>query len=130
MPLSDYVVAILKKLPQIKSKDGWLFTLTGNVPISGLSRYKRRLDAVMLDELRNSDSDVQLRRWRLHDLRHTLKTWMQAARIPKDVRNAVQNHHDGDMDERYGHHSFAQEKRAALTSLGGTYSTACEWRTQ
>jgi integrase len=57
-----------------------------------------------------------LKPWRLHDLRHTLKTWMQQARIPKDVRNAVQNHYDGDMDEHYGHYSFDKEKRAALNS--------------
>jgi len=39
---------------------------------------------------------------------------MQRARIPKDVRNAVQNHFDGDMDELYGHYSFEKEKREAL----------------
>ena len=41
---------------------------------------------------------------------------MQQARIPKDVRNAVQNHFDGDMDELYGHYSFEKEKREALSS--------------
>lgn len=69
----------------------------------------------MLHELRKIDPATSaLERWRLHDLRHTLKTWMQRARIPKDVRNAVQNHHDGDMDELYGHYSFEEEKRDAL----------------
>jgi hypothetical protein len=43
-----------------------------------------------------------------------VKTWMQRERIPKDVRNAVQNHSDGDMDELYGHYSFQAEKRDAL----------------
>jgi hypothetical protein len=39
---------------------------------------------------------------------------MQQARIPKDVRNAVQNHFDGDIDELYGHYSFETEKRDTL----------------
>src|SRR5262249_45574515 len=35
----------------------------------------------------------------------TLRTWIQQARIPKDVRSAVQNHFDGDMDVLYGHYT-------------------------
>jgi integrase len=115
VPLSDSAVAILKGLPSIKSKAGYLFTVDGDVPVSNLSDRKVRLDEAMLAELRRIDPDIsELRPWRLHDLRHTLKSWMQRARIPKDVRNAVQNHYDGDMDELYGHYSFEKEKRDAL----------------
>jgi integrase len=71
---------------------------------------------MVLKDLRKSDESAELKPWRLHDLRHTLKTWMQQARIPEDVRNAVQNHYDGDMDELYGHYSFEKEKRDALTT--------------
>jgi integrase len=115
VPLSDEVVAILEGLPKIKSKAGYLFTVSGDVPCSNLSRWKRRLDAAALAELRKIDPEIsEIVPWRQHDLRHTLKTWMQWARIPKDVRNAVQNHYDGDMDELYGHYSFEKEKRDAL----------------
>jgi integrase len=115
VPLSDAAMAILTKLPRIKSKAGWLFTIAGDVPISNLSRRKLRFDALMLEELQKIDPEIaELTPWRLHDLRHTLKTWMQRTRIPKDVRNAVQNHYDGDMDELYGHYSFEKEKREAL----------------
>jgi hypothetical protein len=31
------------------------------------------------------------------------------------ARNAVQNHSDGDMDSRYGHHTFEAEKRDVLS---------------
>jgi len=115
VPLSDSAMMILNELPKIKSNAGWLFTIGGDVPVSNLARRKRRLDAAMLVELRKIDPEIsELVPWRLHDLRHTLKTWMQRARIPKDVRNAVQNHYDGDMDELYGHYSFEAEKRGAL----------------
>lgn len=114
VPLSDAALRLLAALPKIKSKAGWLFTIEGIVPVSNLARRKRRLDAAVLRELRKSDPEAQLRPWRLHDLRHTLKTFMQRERIPKDVRNAVQNHFDRDMDELYGHYSFEKEKRDAL----------------
>jgi integrase len=115
VPLSDAAMAILDSLPKIKSKAGWLFTINGNVPVANLSNRKHRLDALMLEELRKIDPEIsELQPWKIHHLRHTLKSWMQFARIPEDVRNAVQNHFDGDMDELYGHHSFEPEKRDAL----------------
>jgi integrase len=114
VPLSDAAFAIIEKLPDIHSRSGWLFATDESKPVSNLSQLKKKLDALMLEELRKSDPAAQLKPWRIHDLRHTLKTWMQEARIPKDVRNAVQNHFDGDMDEHYGHYTFAKEKREAL----------------
>jgi hypothetical protein len=39
---------------------------------------------------------------------------MQKEQIPLDVRNAVQNHTAGSMDELYGHHTYEAEKRDAL----------------
>lgn len=113
VPISSKAAEILERLSTIGSGK-LLFTTTGDTPFSGLSRAKRRLDKTTLAELRKSNPNADLPPWRLHDLRHTLKTWMQKARIPKDVRNAVQNHHDRDMDQYYGHHTFEQEKRQAL----------------
>lgn len=115
VPLTEPAIAILKAMPRIKSAAGWVFTTSGDVPMSNLSKRKRRLNAAMLLELRKIDPEIaHFQPWRLHHLRHTLKTWMQKSRIAKDVRNAVQNHYDGDMDELYGHYSFEKEKREAL----------------
>jgi len=115
VPLSKAAIATLEALPRIRSKAGWLFTIEGTVPVSNLARRKRKLDGAMLTELRKIDPTATvLKPWRLHHLRHTLKTWMQRQRIAKDVRNAVQNHYDGDMDELYGHYTFEKEKREAL----------------
>jgi integrase len=101
VPLSDHAVSILREILSTRSrKSGLIFTETG-VPLSNLSRRKARLEA-----------DID--HWRLHDCRHTLKTWMQEQRIPEDIRDAVQNHSGGDMDARYGHHTFEDEKRDAL----------------
>jgi integrase len=138
VPLSDAAMTLLTGagMPKIKSRAGWLFTIGGDVPVSNLARRKRRLDVAMLTALREIDPEIfELEPWRLHDLRHTLKTWMQRARIAKDVRNAVQNHFDGDMDELYGHYSFEKEKREALeawahhvTGLIGGRNIVALWR--
>lgn len=114
VPLSDLAISILRSPPHIRSDEGWLFTTEGLVPVSNLAKRKKRLDALMLAELRKIDPDAKLQPWRLHDLRHTLKNWMKKQRIPKDLRNAVQNHFDGDMDELYGPYSFDAEKRDVL----------------
>jgi len=115
VPLSGAAMTILERLPRIKSKAGWLFTIGGEVAVSNLARRKGRLDDAVLRELHTTNPEASgIKPWRLHDLRHTLKTWMQQARIAKDVRNAVQNHYDGDMDQLYGHYSFDSEKRETL----------------
>jgi integrase len=117
VPLSPAAVAILADLPKIRSAvrstPGWLFAIGGQVPMSSPHRYKSQFDEIMLEELRKLGVEGAVA-WRIHDLRHTLKTWMQHAQIPKDVRNAVQDHYDGGMDELYGHDSFEAEKREAL----------------
>jgi hypothetical protein len=83
-------------------------------PANALGTVTGKVPALMFEALRADDPQAEFVPLCLHDLRHTLKTWMQQARIPKDVRNAVQNHFDGDMDELYGHYSFEKEKREAL----------------
>jgi integrase len=108
VPLSDAAVEVVQSLPRHKGSD-LLFTATGATPVSNLSRLTNKLRAAVAKETGQPE-----KKWNVHDLRHTLKTWMQGARIAKDVRNAVQNHSDGDMDEHYGHHTFEAEKRDAL----------------
>ena len=49
------------------------------------------------------------------DLRTTVKTGMAALRIPREIRDAVQNHKpQGIGDRAYNFHDYADEKREAL----------------
>jgi integrase len=115
VPLSDLALSLIERTKRIESEAGFLFTTTGLTPVSGFSKGKDELDEQMLKIAREERGETfKIAPWHLHDLRHSLKTWMQEARIEKDVRDAVQNHHTKDMDERYGHYTFADEKRAAL----------------
>jgi integrase len=51
------------------------------------------------------------------DLRTTVKTGMAALRIPREIRDAVQNHKpQGIGDRAYNFHDYATEKREALQS--------------
>jgi integrase len=45
VPLSDAAIKVLKSLPRIGER--FVFTTTGDTPISGFSRDKRRLDETM-----------------------------------------------------------------------------------
>jgi integrase len=51
-----------------------------------------------------------------HDLRRTLETRMAALGIPKEHRDRVLNHVQGDVGAKhYDRHSYLPEKRVALT---------------
>lgn len=119
IPLVSEVIALLDALPRIQSRAGYVFTLSGSCPVGNLWRSKRRLDELAVEELRRIDPGADLQPWRHHDMRHTLNTWMQRTGIPKDVRDAVQNHFTSDMDAKYGHYTFEAEKRDALERWAG-----------
>jgi len=52
--------------------------------------------------------------WTPHDLRHTVKTEMAELGIPKEVRDAIQNHAREGMDSVYNQAEYLVQKRAAL----------------
>jgi integrase len=127
LPLSPLAQSIIE--PRPVSPGELLFTY-GTRPIGGRSKLKHRLDANMLVELkraaleRGDDPDtVELRPWRLHDLRRTAATGMQAAGIPPHVISAVLNHtaatHGASITTRvYARYSYAREMKAAVEAWG------------
>jgi integrase len=56
VPLSDGAVAVLAKLPRIKSDPGLVFTTTGRTPVSGFTRAKNRLDSMMLNVVAENEA--------------------------------------------------------------------------
>jgi integrase len=91
--LSDLAVIELERLTP-KSK-GLVFTTTGTTAISGFSKAKKALDARMLEILRDraadrgeDPDDVEWVPWRIHDLRRTGTTNMQALGVPVEVTEA------------------------------------------
>ncbi|MCP8939402.1 tyrosine-type recombinase/integrase [Alsobacter sp. SYSU M60028] len=120
VPLSEPVVAILKELPRIEGRAGFVFTTTGTTPLGGYSRAKSRLDGFVLARLRSENLDAEpLPRWTLHDLRRTAATNMARLGVSQIVVEKVINHISGSLSGVagiYNRHSFADEKRAALVA--------------
>jgi integrase len=108
VPLSDAAVEIIRGLPRIEGKAGYLFTATGAQPVSNLSRLRGALRRAA------SERDVAPT---LHDLRRTVATSLQKLGVRLEVTEAVLNHVSGSRKGIVGvyqRHEYAEEKRAAL----------------
>jgi integrase len=100
IPLSAPVVETLRKVPRIGPK---VFALDGKRPMAVHQLIERvRGDAGLLDV-------------RLHDLRRTLRTGLAELNVSFEVAERVLNHAVPGLQAVYNRHSYAAEKRAALT---------------
>jgi integrase len=103
---------------------GLVFTTTGTTAVSGFSKAKRFLDVemhrIMQDRAAERGSQsrpAQIAEWRLHDIRRTGATNLQALGIPIEVTEAVLNHISGTragVAGIYNRYKYEPEKRAAL----------------
>ena len=113
IPIVGQVAAILEKMPRIGGSR-LLFTTTGETPISGLAKYKARLEKSVARDLGNEPE-----RWTLHDLRRTLATGLQRLGFPVEVCEAVLNHSGGTVSgvaAVYAKHDYRPEKEQALAA--------------
>ena len=113
-------------------RKGLVFTTTGTTPISGFSKVKAKLDRAMLpilQRLADARSNalgeqreiIFLNPWRLHDIRRTGTTQMQALGVPIEVTEKVINHKSGEtagIRGVYNLHAYTDEKRKALDAWG------------
>jgi integrase len=134
--LSDGALRILAALP--KPRDGMVFSVTGDAPVSGYSRAKERLDAAMLRIRRREfglpedDAGVRLAlkvptskplpveipHWTFHDLRRTAITKMAGKlKIAPHVADRILNHTSGTIRgvaKIYNREQYIEERREAL----------------
>jgi integrase len=106
VPLPPLARALLGKVPRIEGSP-FVFTTTGHSPVSGWSKTKARLDAVMEPD----------KPWRLHDLRRTAATGMADLGIHPHIVEASLNHVSGakaSVAGTYNRAAYTQEKKAAL----------------
>lgn len=117
VPLSKQALAILRAVPRIKSKAGYVFTTDGESPISGFSRMKLRIDNLMA----KSAGETKIADWTLHDIRRTVAAGMQRLGVRMEVTEKVLNHKSGSfrgIAAIYQVDDYADEKRAALEVWG------------
>lgn len=125
VPLSSLAVALLKDLPSIgpnrfPASAGavrLVFTLTGDTPVSGLSKAKKRLDATMKEELQKLDPDFVFQAWTSHDLRRTFYSGLQGLGFSIEVAEACVNHKSGTLRgvaKVYARYRYLSEKTEAF----------------
>ncbi|TXM65881.1 site-specific integrase [Methylobacterium sp. WL12] len=132
VPLSPVARSILDGLPRISGRPGYVLTTDGTTAASNFAKNKAKLDGAMLSIARadaaaaGRDPDgVELKPWRLHDLRRTASTGMAKGGVPIHVVEAVLNHASGTVSgvaAIYNRYQYLAEKRTALESWAGHVS--------
>jgi integrase len=110
IPLSEAALELLDAVPRVAGSP-FVFTTTGNTPISGWSRAKENIDKIMRAQLDD------FKPWRIHDLRRTVATGMERLGIQQQVVEALLGHIAGSkagVVGIYQRYAYEQEKRAAL----------------
>lgn len=115
VPLPQLARDILNSVKQIAGPAGFVFSTTGDTPISGFSKIKKRLDQLMLSG--STKHRMEIAAWRLHDLRRSTATGMANLGIAPHIVEAVLNHVSGakaSVAGTYNRAAYEPEKRIAL----------------
>jgi integrase len=115
VPLSAPAVAILRAVNRREGRD--LVFGAGDGAFQGWSNAKSALDKRILSKLRERDAKVELKPWRLHDIRRTVATRMADLGVLPHVIEAILNHisgHKAGVAGIYNRASYAAEKHTAL----------------
>ena len=107
VPLSSMAIKILESLPRFTA-DHLFSTTFGKKPVSGFSKAKRRLDALMREQLGKLEPFI------IHDVRRTVRTRLSAAPVEDRVRELVIGHSQKGLHKVYDQHAYLDEKRRAL----------------
>jgi integrase len=114
VPLSNAAVEILGSIPRIQGSP-FVFTTTGNSPVSGFSKAKSRLEVLL--GAKNHGGAIPT--WRFHDLRRTFVSGCARLRISSEVVERAINHRSesfGGVRGVYNVHAYEDERRAAMTT--------------
>jgi integrase len=104
--LSDPALRVLADVPVIGTA-GYVFTVTGETPLSGYSGAKRRLDAAL----------PGMPHWTFHDIRRSVASGLARLGTPVNVIESILAHRGGAVSgvaAVYNRHSYLPEKRRAL----------------
>ncbi len=119
VPLSAAALEVLESVVRPKSRRNapYIFTTTGDTPVSGFSKAHATVHAKMVHLAEVDGLPLAVKPWRLHDLRRTCASGLARLRVPLAVTESVLNHSSGTKSglvETYQVHEYADEKREAL----------------
>jgi integrase len=118
VPLPPLARSILSEVKAVAGKPGYIFSTTGNTPVSGFSKTKDRLDQSMTAAAEKDG--VEFVPFRLHDLRRSAATIMANIGVAPHIIEAVLNHVSGarvGVAGTYNRAAYEPEKRVALERL-------------
>jgi integrase len=126
VPLTDEVMAILKKLPRFKTGNFLFSTNYGRSPAWMSDKIKKKIDARMLRTMRalarrqgDDPREVALLPWTNHDIRRTVRSNLSKLRVTEEAREAVLAHARPGIKGVYDRYDYLDEKREALELWAG-----------
>jgi len=115
--LPRLAVEIIEKLPPIKSSEGYLFTTTGERPISGFGHAAERVEKIMR-KMAAEEGLPEIEHFTRHDLRRSLATGMAALGVAPHIVDKILNHSGGTtitgVARIYNRFQYRDERKAAL----------------
>jgi integrase len=126
VPLSQEAIALLMALPRFKG-DAVFSTTGGAHPVSGFSKAKARLEETMVRLGGKFDDPAKaIKRWVLHDLRRTARTYFSAIPSQDLVRELAISHTRPRLHKTYDQFAYLEEKRALFEAWGKGLMTIVE----
>jgi len=124
LPLSRAARDVLGTMPKL-GKKGFVFTTTGDTPISGFSKFKATFDGLMFTELQSlaierGDDPAKVKapeRWTVQDLRRTARSLMSRAGVNADHAERCLGHAIPGVRGVYDRHEYRDEMAHAFEAL-------------
>jgi hypothetical protein len=112
VPLVPKILDLLERLPKFKGGDYLFSTTDGEKPVSGFSKAKKRLNALMRADLESQG--LQFEDFVIHDIRRTCRTRFSALPVEEIVRELLLAHARPGLHKVYDQHAYEKEKADAL----------------
>lgn len=131
VPVTGWMQSLFERAMNESPSKKLLFSTNGASSISGWSKYKSRLDELMLEELQreavaigSDPDDIRLMRWTLHDLRRTASTKMvrKPLSVEPKIIDLLLHHMPAEIDELRAIYMLEENEddmREALERWGG-----------
>ena len=112
VPLTLEISALLESLPRFSGGDFLFSTTGGEKPVSGFSKAKARLNALMQKDL--EAQGMPFEDFVIHDIRRTCRTRFSALPVEDVVRELLVAHARPGLHRVYDLHLYEKEKAHAL----------------